>query len=72
MRVCFALLVLSQRAIYNDLVLSFNYNYRLAKPLDGKGDDEETVEDHEQVLKSLPSFPSLSPFPRKMRWLMMT
>ena len=37
--------------IYEDLVISFNYNYRLAKPLDGKGDEDETIEDQEEVYK---------------------
>ena len=30
----------------------FNSHSRLAKPLDAKGDEEETVEDNEEVLKN--------------------
>ena len=54
--------------IYNDLVLSLAYNYRLAKPLDGKGDEDETIEDQEEVYKGH-FFAFLSPSPRLMRRL---
>ena len=62
-----SVLVLYQ-TICNDLVLSLNSNYMLAKPLDGKGDEDETIEDQEEVYKGH-LFVLLSPSPRPMRQL---